>query len=160
MVTDHTSIKIVEKSALRLVGLRYEGLNQHGEVPAMWDQFIPRVGELVKDPSHWIAYGVARSMPGVDASEKWEYLAGVEYTPGMKIPTDMVLWDVPALTYAVLPAQDVSGIGPASHYFYQEWLPNSTEWDAGEPLMLELYPETFGQDMILYLYFPVRPKAR
>lgn len=28
----------------------------------------------------------------------------------------------------------------------------------GEPLMIELYPATFGQDSILYLYFPVKGK--
>jgi predicted transcriptional regulator YdeE len=142
--------KIVEKASFQIVGLRYEGLNQHGEVPALWDIFIPRAGELVADPSRWVAYGVARSIPGVDASERWEYLAGVEVTPGKNAPPDMVVWEIPALPYAVLPANDVPGIGPASQYFYQDWLPNSKEWEGGAPLMLEVYPETFGQDMILY----------
>ena len=158
-MTTQAEPKIVEKATFTIAGLRYEGLNQHGEVPALWDIFIPRVGELVADPSRWVAYGVARSIPGVDASGKWEYLAGVEITPGKKIPSDMVVWDIPALTCAVLPANDVPGIGPTSQYFYQEWLPNSKDWAAGEPLMLEVYPETFGQDMILYLYFPIKRKG-
>jgi AraC family transcriptional regulator len=150
--------KIVEKVAFRVVGLRYEGKNEHGEVPALWDRLIPRINEVVTDTKHWIGYGIARALPNVDASDKWEYLAGVEVSPGRKIPADMVVWDVPALNYAVVPAHDVPGIGPANAYFNKEWLPNSREWEAGEPLMIEIYPESFGQDMILYLYFPIKRK--
>ena len=150
---------ITEKTAFRVVGLRYEGKNEHGEVPALWDLFIPRINEVVDDPKHWIGYGIARALPGIDASEKWEYLAGVEVSPGKKIPEDMVIWEIPASTYAVVPAHDMPGIGPANDYFYNEWLPNSQEWKSGEPFMFEMYPESFGQDLILYLYFPIKRKS-
>jgi predicted transcriptional regulator YdeE len=125
----------------------------------LWDQFMPRLGELGIDPTHWTAYGVAREIPGVEVSEKWEYLAATEASPEAPLPEGMVAWEIPALTYATLPAHDLPGIGPASNYFYQEWLPNSTEWEMGDPFMMEVYPETFSQDLAIYLHFPVRRKS-
>ena len=155
-----TQPHMVEKKAFRVAGLRYEGKSEHGEVPALWDQFIPQVGELVPDPAHWVGYGVARAIPGVDVADRWEYLAAVEVAPGASIPADMVAWEIPALTYAVLPAHDVPGIGPVSDYLCQQWLPHSAEWeDGGEGFMMEVYPETFSQDLIIYLHFPLKRKG-
>jgi AraC family transcriptional regulator len=159
-MTAQTEPQIVEKKACRVAGLRYEGKNEHGEVPALWDQFIPRVGELVPDATHWVGYGIGRAIPGVDAAEKWEYLAGVEVAPEASIPADMVAWEIPALTYAVLPAHDVPGIGPVTDYYYGEWLPQSAEWEGGEALMMEVYPVTYSEDLIMYLHFPIKRKGR
>ena len=152
--------QMIEKKAFLVAGLRYEGRSEQGQVPALWDQFIPRVGELVPDPTHWVGYGLARAIPGVDVADRWEYLAGVEVASGASIPADMVAWEIPALTYAVLPAHDVPSIEPVSDDFCQQWLPHSAEWeDAGEGFMMEVYPETFSQDLMIYLHFPVKHKS-
>ena len=76
------------------------------------------------------------------------------------LPEGMTGWQMPAYTYAVLPAQDVSGIGPVNDYYEREWLPKSPEYETAGDFMMEVYPETFGQDMILYLYFPVKRKSK
>ena len=149
---------IERKDALLVAGLRYEGKNEHGEIPAMWDEFLPRVSELVADASRFAAYGVARALPKTEESGAFEYLAGVAVASLDNLPPGMVGWGIPALTYAVLPAHDVPNIGPVSHYFYGEWLPQSQEYEMGEGLMVEYYPETFGQDSVLYLCFPVKRK--
>lgn len=70
----------------------------------------------------------------------------------------MVAWGIPASTYAVLPAHDVPGIGVVCDHFYGVWLPQS-EYEGSLPLMVEVYPETFGQDGVIHVYFPVRRKA-
>jgi len=150
-------VRIEQKQAFLVAGLRYEGKNEHGEIPAMWDLFLPRAGELVTDTGHLVAYGVARALPNYAAGDVYEYLAGVEVASLANLPPGMVGWKIPALTYAVVPAHDVPGIGPASNYFY-EWIAHSQEYNTGEGLTIEYYPETFGQDMILYLYFPVKRK--
>ena len=155
-----TEPKIEQKSAFRIAGLRYEGKNEHGEIPAMWDMFIPRIGELESIQSGGV-YGIARSIPGMDASEGYEYLAGVEVRAGEPLPQGMVAWEIPAHTYAVLPAQDIPGIGPVNDHYEREWLPNSKDWEPGGDFMMEYYPPSFGsQDMILYLYFPVTRKKK
>jgi predicted transcriptional regulator YdeE len=103
------------------------------------------------------AFGVARALPGV-THDRFEYLAAVEVNAFDHLPEGMVGWEIPALTYAVLPANDVPDIGPVSDYFYKQWLPQSQDYIGGEPLMMEVYPETYGHDLIMYLYFPVQSK--
>jgi predicted transcriptional regulator YdeE len=151
-------VRIEQKQAFLVAGLRYEGKNEHGEIPAMWDLFLPRAGELVMDTAHLVAYGVARALPNSGEGAPFEYLAGVEVASLDKLPPGMVGWEIPALTCAVFPAHDVPDIGPVNDYFFREWLPHSQEYTMGEGLMIEYYPETFGQDMILYLYFPIKRK--
>jgi AraC family transcriptional regulator len=150
--------RIEQKGAFLVAGLWYEGKNERGEIPAMWDQFIQRAAELVTDPSHLVAYGVARALPNFEEGGAFEYLAGVEVASLDNLPPGMVGWGIPALTYAVLPAHDVPDIGPVSNYFYREWLPQSQEFEMGEGLMIEYYPETYSRDLIIYLYFPVKRK--
>ncbi len=150
--------RIEQRGAMLVAGLRYEGRNEQGEIPALWDQFMPRVAELGTDPARLVAYGVARGLPGTTAGGPFEYLACVEVPSVVDLPQGMVGWEVPAMTCAVLPVHGIPGIGPATDYFYREWLPHSSEYVAGEGLMIEHYPETFSQDLIINLRFPVRRK--
>ena len=55
-----------------------------------------------------------------------------------------------------VPAHNVPGIGLVCNYFYQEWLPKSSERKMDEGLLMEYYPETFPQDLIIYLHFPIK----
>jgi AraC family transcriptional regulator len=152
-------VQIVQRPAFKVAGLRHEGLGQQGEIPAMWDVFLPRAKELVGEQTQSpVFYGIARSIEGIPEDVAWEYLAGAEVESFDNLPAGMVGWEVPALTYAVLPARGVPEIDPVSNYFYQEWLPQS-EYEGDAPVMVEVYPETFSEDQIMYLHFPVRRKA-
>jgi predicted transcriptional regulator YdeE len=71
----------------------------------------------------------------------------------------MVAWEVPASAYAVPPANDVPGLAPGLDFYYGTWLPQSTEWEGGEPFNLEVYPESYSQDLIIYLRFPIKRKG-
>ncbi len=56
--------RIVQRGAFLVAGLRYEGRNEHGEVPALWDnEFMPRLGEIAGLRLGLEAYGVAREAP-------------------------------------------------------------------------------------------------
>ncbi len=154
------AVEIVRRDGLKVAGLRYEGKSEHGEIPAMWDVFLPRAKELTGEtPGRAVFYGIARSLPGIPDDEKWEYLAGAEVAALDNLPPGMVGWEIPPLTYAVLPAHDVPEIDPVISFYYREWLPAS-DYEEDAPLMMELYPETFGQDRVMYLHFPVRPKVQ
>jgi predicted transcriptional regulator YdeE len=151
--------QIVALPALHLAGCRYAGMNEHGEVPQMWEnQFFPHVAEVAPDPQHWISYGVARELEGVPPDQGFEYLAALEVPPGASLPEGWVTWDIPALTYAVVPAEDVPGIAPASDFFYHKWLPASTDYEMDAPLMIEIYKEDFSETQIIFLHFPVKRK--
>lgn len=144
---------------LLIAGLRYEGRNQHGEIPAMWEVFFTRMGELgISAGRPRVYYGVGRSIPGVPEGDGFEYLAGVEVRSAERVPPGMTLWEIPPLTYAVLEAHDIAEIGPVCDAFYVRWLPRSAEYRAGEPLMLERYPASFPTARIVELCFPVEPK--
>ena len=150
--------KIVYRDAFLVAGLRYAGKNEHGEIPALWDsEFLPRIGELAS-LRVGAAYGVSRVLPNVPVEEGFEYLAAVEVKSLAKLPWGMVGWEIPAQTYAVLPAHDVPDLGRAFDYLYGKWLPQSKEYEAADGPCLELYPATYSQDLIIYVYVPVQRK--
>jgi len=160
-MTNQLEPKIIEKSSFLVAGLHYEGKNEHGEIPALWDnEFLPRMGELAFLQAGAGAYGIARAMPNFEKDGVFEYLAAVEVKSFDNLPPGMVGWEIPAATYVVLPAHDVPGIAPVSDYFYQKWLPQSKEYEMGEGAMLEYYPPDFGVDLNLDLFFPVRHKTK
>ncbi len=162
-MSEQTSLKveprIVDRNAFNVAGLRYAGSNQHGEIPTLWDTFIPRISELqpIAQPDHkW--YGVCRTLPAGSHEEGFEYLACVEVPSLAALPHGMVGWEVPALTHAVLPVNGVAGIAPACDYFYGQWLPKSISYAPFDGPMLEEYPPDFPNDPTIYLYFPVQAR--
>jgi len=149
--------KFVEKDAFIVAGVRYEGDNAQGEIPKLWDTFLPRMGELsavTTDPHG--AYGVSRALAGVPPST-FEYLAGMAVKSIEKLPAGMVGWSIPAHTYAVFRANGVADLGRMHGHFFGEWLPKSGYEFAGD-FTFEYYPETFPADNIIHVYFPVRRK--
>ena len=151
--------RIVSRGAFRVAGLRYSGKSEHGEIPAMWDVFLPRAHELPAVPGKEnVYYGMCREIQGVSVSEGFEYLVCAEVPSFDALPQGMEGWAVAAATYAVLPANDVSGIGPTCDYFYGQWINHSEEYALGDGLMFEEYPPEYSTELIIYLYFPVRHK--
>ncbi len=156
---EHVEPRIVSRGAFHVAGLRYAGRNEHGEVPALWDVFLPRLGEMALEPGkEHTFYGMSREIQGVPVSEGFEYLACAEVPSFDALPQGMEGWEVPAATYAVLPAKDVPGIGPTLDYFYHQWIAQSQEYALGEGLMFEEYPPEFPDNLIINLYFPVQRK--
>lgn len=151
--------KIEQRGAFLVAGMRYEGKNEHGEIPAMWGEFIPRAAELEPDESkRRVFYGVCRCL-GPDAGGAFEYLAALERDSIESLPEGMVGWEIPEQTYAVTEAHGLSDLSAALGRFYNEWLPSSEEYTGADGPMFELYPETFDSiEATLYLYFPVRRK--
>jgi len=152
-------VQIQSRGAFRVAGLRYEGKGAPGEIPALWDnQFLPRMDELASIRVGREAYGVSRAKPDFDKTGVFEYLAAVEVKSFDYLPQGMVGWAIPAQTYAVLPANDVPGISPMLDYYYHQWLLQSKEYVAADGPMFELYPATYSQDLIIYLYNPIGPR--
>jgi AraC family transcriptional regulator len=153
--------RIEQKGAMRLAGMYYRGKNANGEIAAMWDQkFIPRIQELRPDTAGgFVAYGACR-MPEEGAEPgAFEYLAAVEVPSLENLPDGMVGWEIPAQTYAVLPAHGLDEIPRVFDYLYSQWAPSSTEWEAADSPCFELYPLTFPDDPTVDIYMPVRKKA-
>ena len=146
--------KIVTKPAFTLIGMRYFGKNEQGEIPALWDHFGPRMVEI-KPRDGYCCYGVCWQP---DESGEFEYVAGVSATAEASIPDGMVSRSVPAAQYAVFPTK-LKDIGETYRHISEDWLASSGyEW--GGTLDFELYDDTFdptlGGEAVLYIYFPIK----
>lgn len=155
-----TEPKIEHRPAFLVVGTLYVGKNENGEIPAMWqNDFLPRIDEIAVDESDkGICYGACRCTGDPDVGI--EYLAALPVTSLDSIPQGMVGWEIPENTYAVFSVAGLSNLGAGLDSYYKEWQPNSTEYEAADGPMFELYPPTFDSEQAtLYLYFPVRKKS-
>lgn len=142
--------------ALTLVGLRYEGKNENGEITHLWDEFNPRVPEI-KHKINDAAYGYCAMLP--DAPDGvFEYLAAFAVTKVDNLPQDMVIRQVPAATYAVFAmVGGKEGIPAVYQKAYQEDLPAAGYKPAGG-FDMEVYGEEFKfftPDSIMYIWIPV-----
>ncbi|MFB3881261.1 MAG: GyrI-like domain-containing protein [Armatimonadota bacterium] len=149
--------RFVEKGAFIVAGVRYEGDNAKGEIPGLWETFLPRMGELsavTADPHG--AYGISRALAKVPPST-FEYLAGMAVNSKEKLPEGMVAWEIPAHTYAVFRANGVPDLMRVIGYVYGEWLPKSG-YEMADSYTFEYYGETFPTDGVIEVYFPVRKK--
>jgi AraC family transcriptional regulator len=138
--------------AFTVVGMKYRGKNKNNEIPALWEKFGPKMGEI----KHIIgpAYGVMDNYD--EKSGEFDYIAGFKVETASDIPEGMVSKDVPEQTYAVgictLPT-----IREVCEYLYHTWLPQSGFNHAHGP-EFELYDENFDPEdekSKMYIYIPV-----
>jgi AraC family transcriptional regulator len=148
--------KIVTKPAFTVVGLRIHTKPMTQEIPQLWDQFVPRMGEVGPVSEAQVSYGL---MDNFDPQKgELDYMAGNPVGRVEALPTGMARWDVPANTYAVFETT-LTTIGEAFGYIYNGWLPTSGYAQAASPYF-ERYPETFGPDnAALSIYIPVKKQA-
>ena len=109
-------------------------------IPALWDnEYLPRQSELQDIRIGSASYGVSRATPAFERTGIFEYLASAEVTSIENLPPDMVGWELPTGTYAVLPAKGIPCIGAVQDYCYQEWLPQSHDYEGVDLPMFEYY---------------------
>jgi AraC family transcriptional regulator len=145
--------KIVSKPAFTVVGITYRGKNEHEEIPALWDhQILPRREEIQHRSTPPAAYGIVDNHD--PTSGNFDYLAGFGVDIAADIPTGMVIWHVPAQTYAVF----TTTLWKLRATFDQvrAWLLSSGHQRADGP-EFELYDEHYvGNDSDMYLCIPIK----
>jgi predicted transcriptional regulator YdeE len=147
--------KIVTKPSFTVVGTKYFGKNENGEIPAMWPMASSRFKEInhTIQPPIWDCYGVCGNL---DDQGNFEYLAGIEVTKTKDLPEGMVSWEVPEQTYAVFPCT-LSEIHQTYEFAHKSWMPENGYQRAEGP-DFEYYDETFepgDPKSLLYVYIPV-----
>jgi AraC family transcriptional regulator len=128
------------------------------EIPNLWQQFGPRMGEVPQLAEPGVSYGLMDHFD-MEAGEL-DYMAGEPVTQMGDPPAGMTRWDVPANTYAVFEAT-LPTIGQTFDYIYNTWLPTSGYQQAAGPYF-ERYGETFNPDdpgSKLSIYIPVEKKT-
>jgi AraC family transcriptional regulator len=108
-------------------------------IPAQWQQFVPRVGEIPGQMAK-NTYGVCWNYkPGVG----FDYLTGVEVARTAGLPSDFTHVRMPATSYVVFThRKHASEIPKTIDAIWTKWLPNSGYEATGAP-SFERYTEEF-----------------
>jgi AraC family transcriptional regulator len=145
--------KFVTKPAFTVVGLRIRTKPMSPDIPALWDQFVPRMDEIENPSEPYVSYGVM----GNYTADGFDYMAGNPVEDATHLPEGMVSWDVSANTYAVFDAT-LSNVGQVFNDIYNTWLPSS-EYQPVDGFTLERYGEDFSPDTPNFtVYVPVQKK--
>jgi predicted transcriptional regulator YdeE len=148
-----------------VVGLKYHGKNQAGEIPQLWGQLMGRAAEIqARDWSVRAGYGV--SIMGEDYEETmvFDYIAGfpVLEVPD-QLPPGMGQFTLPEQTYAVITVPNLDSISSAYDAVYR-WIAQSEAYAvdlSGGNFNFELYGEEFMPDEgseMFFIYVPVKEK--
>lgn len=140
-------VELVMEPARRVVGMVVRTAD-HQDIPAMWDRFVPRMGDVAIEGE---CFGVARWTENLPDGQ-FAYLAGFESSG--EAPDGMEVWDLPSAEYARVRVDRLDEIRPTIDRFHAEWLSTSGFKRSSAPY-LEHYPEAFPQDPTLYLLFGV-----
>ena len=157
--------EIKEKKGFKMVGLRYFGTNEDNEIPALWDKFMVRFGDIRHLGNSDNYYGLC-TVPEdfADASEgsiAFEYVAGREVTSLEDIPEGMVAREIPDATYAVFTHRgSLENLKVTYGYIYGEWARSQGPDVIAENYDFEFYNERFdlagSAESELYIFIPVR----
>ena len=145
--------QFVTKPAFTVVGLLIHPSPRSPEIPQLWDQFVPRIGEIVHGIEPHVSYGL---MDNFDPQTSiFDYMAGNPVARVDALPAGMSRWDVPANTYAVFQSS-IPKIGETMDHIYRTWLPTSGYEQAAGPYF-EHYGEDFSSDNpVLTIYIPIK----
>jgi AraC family transcriptional regulator len=146
--------KMVDKPAFTVVGMKIRTRNEHGEVPRLWYEFVPRFAEVKGVTNRNEAYGVLDNFD--PETRELDYLAGLEVGSAGEIPEGMTSLKIPAQTYAVF-TTTLPDLMDTLRKIHREWLPKSG-FEHTEGPDLEVYGREFDpQDETskIYIYIPV-----
>jgi AraC family transcriptional regulator len=146
--------RIVSRPAFTVVGMRYRGKPDQGEIPKLWSEFGPREGEVEPKSDPPRCYGVMDNYD--EATGEFDYVASFEVESIVNIPDGMVSWDVPEQTYAVFSCT-LPTIAQVFEYVHGKWLPGSGYRHAAGPYF-ELCNEEFdpeNPESEMYIYIPI-----
>jgi AraC family transcriptional regulator len=148
--------KLVSKSAFTVVGLLLHAQPMSPEIPALWDKFVPRMGEIPHQAAEHVSYGLMGRFD--QATGMFDYMAGNPVTQVDQLPAGMTHWNLFANTYAVLETT-LSGIGETMNYLHTTWLPASDYQPIDAP-SFERYGEDFSPDNpVVEIYVPIKQKS-
>jgi AraC family transcriptional regulator len=155
------NVKIVEKEALKIVGMNVNTTIKNNEIPKLWSKFnlICKNIENVKVKN--VAVGVC---PPVDTKKfneetPFDYIAGVIVENFDEVPEGMVTYEIPAQKYAVITHKGELDTLPETYkYFYSVW-PKESGKEFSTGAEFELYDERFvfgSADSEMDIYRPVK----
>lgn len=152
--------KFLTKPSFTLVGLRYYGKNEHGEIAQLWDQFNQRMAALGGLPNETgdAAIGLCIGSDDEPLEGAFEYVAGLPVSKADQVPEGFVVREVPEYTYAVFAHKgDLPSLSKTYEYIYESWLPQSG-YQLAAKIDFEYYDQDFkdfAPDSVFYIYVPI-----
>lgn len=154
--------EIITQEKLKLVGMKTQFYSVDSEknniadkLPLLWNEFLPRVGEL-EYRVEGTAYGVIQQTK--DKTDLLEYYAVCEVTKIKTIPKKMVSIEVPKSQYAKFTHKgDVKNINNTVNYIYSSWLLQSGRRHTYGP-DLEIYGDKYipeSDDSVIHYAIPI-----
>jgi len=153
--------ELYEQRPLRLIGMATACFGTDSDKsnfakaqPALWNAFLPRIGEFER-VSPKTAYGVVR-VP--QQGDELEYFAACEVSESAQAPSGMVVRDLPGGRYAKFAHRGpLSRLDQTLNYIYSSWLLTSSMRHTGG-CDLELYDERFipnSESSLIHYAIPV-----
>ena len=127
--------RIVEKAAFTIVGFgkRFKLETSYIEIPKFWDEhFESGKGKIIEG-----MFGVC-----LDSDcDSFEYYIADMYLPWKDIPDGATVKTIEAETWAIFPwqGQCPNDLQTVNTWIWNEWLPNSTEYELSCNCNLEVY---------------------
>ena len=154
MTTINSQPQFVTKLAFTVVGLRLHTIAKSPQIPQLWDQLVPRMGEIQHAIEPHVSYGLMDHFN--QATGTLDYMAGNPVEKVVGLPAGMSRWDVPANTYAVFETT-IPTLGETFDHIFNTWLPISGYQQIAGPYF-ERYGADFSPDHpVLSIYIPVKP---
>lgn len=148
---------LIEKPALTVVGMLYEGGNPNNEIGATWMRFNQRSAEI-KNALEEAAYGVCVTRPDLPQGA-FEYLCGFAVSKLEDVPAGMVVRNLPATRYAVFKhVGPLESLRATYNAIYQQAMPKSG-LEINGMFDMEVYTDEFkdfAPDSVFYIYVPVK----
>lgn len=146
----------------RFVTVMSNETNNLEVIPALWQRFISRLGELTPvEPG--ISYGLcevseSQKVPALRPNEAL-YLAGIKIQSDQTLPPDMASWRTPGGLHAkFLHLGPIANLGQTIGKIYSQWLPASG-FSRGVGPDVERYDSRFHptrNDSVVEISIPVR----
>ena len=145
--------KLITQSAFTVVGLLLHTTPMSPDIPALWDKFVPRMGEIPHRTPEQVSYGLMGHFD--QTTGMFDYMAGSPVTRVSQLPAGMSSWEVAANTYVVIETT-LPQIGAAMSDLYQTWLPAS-DYSALDAPSFERYGAAFSpENPVVEIYLPVK----
>lgn len=153
--------KIIFNDEFKIIGLSCTTTstenNEKAIIPALWDKFIPRIGEINNFVSSTRTLGLCEIIENSDDS--FTYICCKEVKNFDFIPEGMIAKVVPSSRYAVFTHKgNVENLGETYDYIYGSWLPKSGYEINGVKHDFELYDERFDNSPSseMEIYIPIK----
>jgi AraC family transcriptional regulator len=146
---------VVEQPARRLVGLsvRLNMRDSQKECPALWEKFMPKMGELAAVAAEEGWFGASANMDEKGAYDYWATMS----LPKDANPSDMDCLEAKGGKYAECVVEDMTDIGAAYEYIYGEWGNTQNDYRVDfSAACLEFYDKDWRPEKPITLYVPLQ----